>query len=115
MAVKRQKPKGRRFESCSRRLITMIRKMYEKDLSVVKKITKEVFNKSDAKKAIDTFLFHFKAKKIGIDDGRIYWVYIKKNAIVGFCGLHCIKKHFAVSWFGVKKRGFNQRGLERGY
>jgi len=85
--------------------------MKEKDLVRVKRIINEIFNKYDRISARHALEFHFKAKKVGIDDGRRLWVAESNNELVGFVGLvSTIQGIFWLSWYGVKKK-YHGKGI----
>lgn len=88
-----------------------IKKMVEKDLPMVYQMFEEVFNKEDEKLARNAFEYHFKAKKVGMDDGRRYWTAKVDGRIVGVIGIVItIKNQCWLSWYCVKK-AYQKRGI----
>lgn len=86
--------------------------MEEEDVDVVAHLITVAMNPDEGEQARETFAFHFRCRRIGLDDGRTYYVVpAEKSGMQGIVGLHRYMwgppENVWLAWFAVdpKLRG----------
>jgi len=88
--------------------------MHVRDCEAACELIATAMNDAEARWARQTFDFHFKCKRNGLDDGRIYFTHSAGSQIIALVGLH----HYAwgpdgnvwLAWFAVHP-DFQRQGI----
>ena len=96
--------------------IRQLQEMQAQDIASVCHLIAEAMSVEEAKRARQTFDFHFKCNTHGLDDGRRYFIHTQDGRVAAVTGLHHYdwgpRENVWLAWFAVHP-DLQRQGLGR--